>query len=77
MVAVEHVNTAMVPTGKSTVLVKVQDCPPILKAKLAVPLDDGVPVILNVNEPAPLAKVPAIKVAVRPVRPVDVMFCAV
>ena len=77
LVAVEQLNAVMVPIGKSTVLVKVQVCPPILKAKLAVPLVDGVPVILNVNEPAPLAKVPAAKVAVKPVTPVDVKFCAV
>ena len=30
----------------ATVLVKVQVCPPRLKAKLAVPLDAGVPVMV-------------------------------
>ncbi len=60
-----------------TVLVNVQVCPPMLNAKLAVPLVAGVPVILYVNEPAPLAKLPAAKVAVKPVTPVDVTACEV
>ena len=64
LVAVEQLNAVIVPTGKATVLVKVQFCPPMLSAKLAVPLVAGVPVILNVNEPVPLAKLPAAKVAV-------------
>jgi hypothetical protein len=38
-------------------------------AKVAVPLVVGVPVIVYVNEPAPLAKVPAESVAVKPVTP--------
>ena len=46
LVAVEQLNAVMVPTGKSTVLVKVQVCPPRLNAKLAVPLVAGVPVML-------------------------------
>ncbi len=74
MVAVEQLSAVIVPTGKAIVLVKVQVCPPMLNAKLAVPLVAGVPEILNVNEPAPLAKLPAAKVAVKPVTPVDVMF---
>ena len=45
-------------------------------AKLAVPLVVGVPVIVYVNEPAPLANVPAARVAVRPVTPVDERVCA-
>ena len=45
LVAVEQLNAVMVPAGKATVLVKVQVCPPRFKAKLAVPLDAGVPVI--------------------------------
>ncbi len=77
LVAVEQVKAVMVPTGKSTVLVKVQVCPPTPMVKLAVPLVAGVPVILNVNEPAPLAKLPAESVAVKPVTPVDDTFCAV
>jgi hypothetical protein len=76
LVAVEQLSAVMAPRGK-TVLDKVQVCPPILSAKLAVPLEAGVPLILNVNEPAPLSKVPAAKVAVKPVTPVDVTFCAV
>ncbi len=75
MVAVEQLNAVMVPTGGFTGLVKVQVCPPILSAKLAVPLDAGVPVIVKVKLPAPLAKVPAAHVAVRPVTPVDVKVC--
>jgi hypothetical protein len=46
-------------------------CPPIVKAKLAVPLEAGVPEIANESEPAPLAKVPAVNVAVKPVTPVE------
>ena len=58
-----------------TVLVNVQVCPPMLSAKLAVPLAAGVPVIVYANEPAPFSMFPAAKVAVKPVTPVDVMFC--
>ena len=57
-----------------TILVKVQVCPPMLKAKLAVPVEAGVPVIVYVKLPAPLSNVPAASVAVKPVTPVDVMF---
>ena len=46
LVAVEQVNAVIVPTSKATVLVKVQDCPPRFNAKLAVPLEAGVPVIV-------------------------------
>ena len=46
LVAVEQVKAVIVPTGKATVLVKVQVCPPMLNAKLAVPLVVGVPVIV-------------------------------
>ena len=77
MVAVEQLSAVMVPTGGFTVLVKVQVCPPTLNAKLAVPLVAGVPVIVYDKLPAPLAKLPAAKVAVKPVTPVDVTFCAV
>ena len=49
----------------------------MFKAKLAVPLDAGVPVMVKVKLPAPLSKVPAAKVAVKPVTPVDVMVWAV
>ena len=48
-----------------------QLCPPIAKEKLAVPLVLGVPEMANESEPAPLANVPAVKVAVNPVTPVD------
>lgn len=77
LVADEQVRAEMKPTGKTTVLVKVQFCPPILKAKLAVPLIAGVPVIVKVNVPAPLSKVPAAIVAVKPVTPVDNIVWAV
>ena len=46
MVAVEQLMAVMVPIGGITVLVKVQVCPPMFKAKLAVPLVAGVPVIV-------------------------------
>ncbi len=75
LVAVEQLSAAMVPAGGFTVLVKVQVCPPMLSAKLAVPFDAGVPVMVKVKLPAPVAKVPAAHVAVRPVTPVDVKVC--
>jgi hypothetical protein len=53
-----------------------QLCPPIVKAKLAVPLVAGVPEIVNESEPEPLAKIPVESVAVKPVTPVDEMVCA-
>ena len=46
LVAVEQLSTVIVPTGNATVLVSVQVCPPRLKAKLAVPLVAGVPVMV-------------------------------
>ena len=69
--AVEQLSAVILALAK-TVLVKVQVCPPISKAKLAVPLVAGVPVIVKVKLPDPVAKVPAAHVAVRPVTPVDV-----
>ena len=74
LVAVEQVSAVIVPKGKSTVLLNVHVWPPILKAKLAVPLVEGEPVIVYVKLPAPLAKLPAAKVAVKPVTPVDITF---
>ena len=76
LVAAEQLNAVMVPAGGFTVLVKVQVCPPMFRAKLAVPFDAGVPVIVKVKLPTPVAKVPAAHVAVRPVTPVDVKVCA-
>ncbi len=76
LVAVEQVKAVIVPTGKATVLVKVQVCPPMLKAKLAVPLVAGVPVMVYEMDPDPVAKVPAVLVAVSPVTPVEVMVWA-
>ena len=72
LVAVEQLNAVMVPAGGFTVLVNVHVCPPMFRAKLAVPFDAGVPVIAKVKLPAPVAKVPAAHVAVKPVTPVDV-----
>ena len=46
LVAVEQLSAVMVPAGKATVLVKLQVWPPKLKAKLAVPLVVGVPVMV-------------------------------
>ena len=66
----------MVPTGCAfTVLVKVQVCPPIFSAKLAVPLEVGVPVMVYAKDPEPMTKEPAARVAVRPVTPVDITVC--
>jgi hypothetical protein len=77
LVAVEQLRPVIMPAGRFTVLVKVQVCPPKLKAKLAVPLDVGVPVMLKLRLPAPLAKVPAERLAVSPVTPVEVAVLAV
>jgi hypothetical protein len=75
LVALAQVKADMVPTGKATVLVRVQVRPPMLSAKLAVPPLAGVPVIVYVKLPAPLVKLPAANVAVRPVTPVEVTVC--
>jgi hypothetical protein len=45
-------------------------------AKVAVPEVEGVPVIVYKTEPFPLAKLPAFKVAVKPVTPVEEIDCA-
>jgi hypothetical protein len=55
----------------STATVKLQVCPPKVIEKEAVPVDVGVPAMAYVMLPAPLASVPAAKVAVRPVTPVE------
>ena len=57
-------------------MVKLQLCPPKVIANVAVPELAGVPVMVYVTLPAPLARVPAAKVAVRPVTPVEATFCA-
>ena len=59
-----------------TEIVNEHDCPPIVNAKLAVPLVLGVPEIANESEPAPFAKIPEESVAVKPVTSVDEMVCA-
>ena len=45
LVAVEQLSAVMLAIGK-TVLVKLQVCPPMLSAKLAVPALAGVPVMV-------------------------------
>ena len=75
LVAVEQLSAVILALVK-TVLFKVQVCPPMINAKLAVPLAAGVPVIVNVKLPEPFARVPAAHVAVRPVTPVDVKVIA-
>jgi hypothetical protein len=50
----------------------------MFKAKFAIPVpveSCGVPVMVYTNVPAPLAKVPGERVAVRPYTPVDVTVC--
>ena len=54
-----------------TETVNEHDCPPIVSAKLAVPLVAGVPEIANESEPAAFAKIPDVNVAVKPVTPVE------
>jgi hypothetical protein len=66
---VEH--PVVVVLAAFTVTAKLHVCPPKVIAKEAVPLDAGVPAIAYVMLPAPLANVPAAKVAVSPVTPVD------
>ncbi len=70
-VAEPQFRALIVPAGRFTVRVNVQVCPPMLNAKLAVPAALGVPVIVYASEPLPLANVPAARVAVRPVTPVE------
>jgi hypothetical protein len=55
----------------STVTEKLQVCPPKVIEKAAVPVDVAVPAMAYVRLPAPLANVPAAKVAVSPVTPVE------
>jgi hypothetical protein len=59
-----------------TLPVRLQLCPPKVIAKVAVPLLAGVPVIVYVTLLLPLARVPAPKVAVSPVTPVEETLCA-
>lgn len=54
-----------------------QVCPPNEMAKLAVPEAAGVPEMVYVTVPLPLAKVPADKLAVNPVTPVEFTLCVV
>jgi uncharacterized protein (UPF0254 family) len=74
LVAVEQLNAVILALGR-TVLFRVQVCPPMFKAKLAIPALAGVPVIVKVKLPEPFANVPAAHVAVRPVTPVEVKVC--
>ena len=46
LVAEAQLRAVILPAGEPTVRVSVQVCPPILKAKLAVPLLAGVPLIV-------------------------------
>ena len=61
------------PPGGFTVNDKEQLCPPKLIAKLAVPAEAGVPLILYDKLPVELVSMPACNVAVKPVTPVDAM----
>ena len=70
-VALLQVSAVTEAEAALTVKVNVQDWPPNVIAKEAVPEEPGVPVILKVRLPEPLANVPAAKVAVSPVTPVD------
>ena len=54
-----------------TVTPNVHDCPPKEIAKLAVPVEVAVPVILNTMLPFPFANDPGCNVAVNPITPVD------
>jgi len=74
-VAALQLNDVTAPID-NTVLVNVQLCPPSETAKLAVPAAEGVPVMVYIALPFPLASVPALKLAVNPVTPVEATDCA-
>ena len=57
--------------GGLTVSERLHDCPPKLTANNAEPAVVGVPETENDKLPAPVAKVPACKVAIKPVTPVE------
>ena len=59
--------------GKTSIMfmLNVHATPPKSIAKLAVPVDVGVPVIANTKLPFPFANVPGCIEAVNPVTPVD------
>ncbi len=59
----------------ATFTVKEHDCPPNEIANVAVPALAGVPVMVYVTLPLPLARLPAANEAVRPVTPVEATFC--
>jgi hypothetical protein len=59
----------------NTIKVSVQFCPARDSAKLAVPVEAGVPEITYVITPAPVAKFPANNVAVNPVTPAEAIAC--
>ena len=67
---------ASAPMDPRTGTATVQLCPPMESAKLAVPKVEGVPDMVKVRFPEPLAKTPAARDAVRPVTPVDVTLRA-
>ncbi len=73
-IAVEQLNPVMIPTGKM-LLVRIQVCPPMFIAKLAVPVFVGVPEMVYDKVPSPVVKFPADNEAVKPVTPVEVMVC--
>jgi hypothetical protein len=64
-----------VPIAGATLTVRLQLCPPRVIAKVAVPVAEGVPVIVYDTEPLPFNNVPALKVTVNPVTPVDDIAC--
>ena len=72
----ETIPDPMVNPCNPTLTVKVQLWPPIKIVKLAVPFEAGVPVMVNDKLPLPLARVPALRVAVSPVTPVEGTLCA-
>ena len=71
--AVLQASAAMLPFTASA---KLQLCPPIVMGNVAVPEPLGVPDMLKVRLPSPVAKTPWARVAVSPVTPVDGMLSA-
>ncbi len=76
LVADVQLRAVIAAAAAETVRASVQLCPPKLSAKFAVPAPLGVPVMLYVTLPAPEANDPAVRVAVRPVIPVEATLCA-
>ena len=59
--------------NEAMLMLRLQLCPPTVMAKVAVPAEAGVPVMVRLKVPAPMAIFPWESVAVNPVTPVEAM----